>query len=117
MARRLRNIIACTAWTNESASTDIDRDPDELETDDYDVETSYESGAESNRMPYRAIVKMVSGRCLAKDFDSEESARSWLDQYNLLIPRTWTTSLSAPSPASMSSSKSSPRFWNDAYPP
>ena len=87
MARRLRNIIACTAGSRGSVSTDIDRDPDELETPDYDVETSYESGAESNRMPYRVIIKMVSGRCLAKDFDSEEYARSWLDHYNLLRMR------------------------------
>ena len=81
MARRLRDSIANVASASEHTSMDVDMN--RRNHDAHDDEIPDESMLEPNIMAYRAIIKMVSGRCLAKDFDSKESAKDWLVQNNL----------------------------------
>ena len=81
MARRMRDSFASVASAGEHTSMDVYTN--RRYRDAYDDEVADESRPEPNMMAYRVIIKMVSGRCLAKDFDSMESARDWLVQNSL----------------------------------
>ena len=81
MARRMRDSFASVASAGEHTSMDVDMN--RRYRDAYDDKVADESRPEPNMMAYRVIIKMVSGRCLAKDFDSMESARDWLVQNSL----------------------------------